>query len=167
MRGEVYSCSGWTALRAAELYYLEGRSQKEIGEALGLSPATVSRALRRAREEGYIRFAVPEPYAAHLSLARALCARFGLRDAVVTDCAGDAEARKRAAALEGARYLNIPLSRLNIRPGVLVSVLVRSHHNIIPFGGDHIEAGDTVILTAKAGTVVNLEDAFDLTQMKK
>ena len=25
----------------------------------------------------------------------------------------------------------------------------------------------TVILTAKAGTVVNLEDAFDLTQMKK
>ena len=69
--------------------------------------------------------------------------------------------------LEGARYLNIPLSRLNIRPGVLVSVLVRSHHNIIPFGGDHIEAGDTVILTAKAGTVVNLEDAFDLTQMKK
>lgn len=50
MRGEVYSCSGWTALRAAELYYLEGRSQKEIGEALGLSPATVSRALRRARE---------------------------------------------------------------------------------------------------------------------
>ena len=70
-------------------------------------------------------------------------------------------------ALEGARYLNIPLSRLNIRPGVLVSVLVRSHHNIIPFGGDHIEAGDTVILTAKAGTVVNLEDAFDLTQMKK
>ena len=70
-------------------------------------------------------------------------------------------------ALEGARYLNIPLSRLNIRPGVLVSVLVRSHHNIIPFGGDHIEAGDTVILTAKAGTVVNLEDAFDLTQMEK
>ena len=112
MRGEVYSCSGWTALRAAELYYLEGRSQKEIGEALGLSPATVSRALRRAREEGYIRFAVPEPYAAHLSLARALCARFGLRDAVVTDCAGDAEARKRAAALEGARYIECTL-----RPG--------------------------------------------------
>lgn len=70
-------------------------------------------------------------------------------------------------ALDGAPYLNIPLSRLNIKRGILVSVLVRDRKNIIPFGGDHIEAGDTVILTARAGTVVNLEDAFDLTQIKK
>ena len=70
-------------------------------------------------------------------------------------------------ALEGAPYLNIPLNRLNIKKGILVSVLVRERRNIIPFGGDHIEAGDTVILTAKAGAVVNLEDAFDLTQIKK
>ena len=70
-------------------------------------------------------------------------------------------------ALEGAPYLNIPLNRLNIRRGILVSVLVRDRKNIIPFGGDHIEAGDTVILTAKAGTVVNLEDAFDLAEIKR
>lgn len=70
-------------------------------------------------------------------------------------------------ALEGAPYLNIPLSRLHIKPGVLVSVLVRERRNIIPFGGDHIEAGDTVILTAKAGAVVNLEDAFKIAEMKK
>ena len=63
-------------------------------------------------------------------------------------------------ALEGAPYLNISLRDLGIKPGILVSVLVRDRHNIIPFGGDHIEAGDTVILTAKAGAVVNLEDAF-------
>lgn len=70
-------------------------------------------------------------------------------------------------ALEGAPYLNIPLNRLNIKHGILVSVLVRDRKNIIPFGGDHIEAGDTVILTARAGTVVNLEDAFDLAEIKK
>lgn len=70
-------------------------------------------------------------------------------------------------ALEGAPYLNIPLNRLKIKPGILVSVLVRDRKNIIPFGGDHIEAGDTVILTAKAGTVVNLEDAFDISESKK
>lgn len=70
-------------------------------------------------------------------------------------------------ALEGADYLNIPLSRLHIKKGVLVSVLVRERKNIIPFGSDHIEAGDTVILTAKAGTVVNLEDAFERTETKR
>ena len=70
-------------------------------------------------------------------------------------------------ALEGANYLNIPLSHLRIKPGILVSVLVRDRRNIIPIGDDHIEAGDTVILTAKAGTVVNLEDAFDIAEMMK
>ncbi len=70
-------------------------------------------------------------------------------------------------ALEGAPYLNIPLNQLNIRKGILVSVLVRDRRTIIPFGSDHIEAGDTVILVAKAGTVVNLEDAFDLTEIRK
>ncbi len=70
-------------------------------------------------------------------------------------------------ALEGAPYLNIPLSKLNIKPGILVSVLVRDRKNIIPFGGDHIEAGDTVILTARAGTVINLEDAFNLADIKR
>ena len=63
-------------------------------------------------------------------------------------------------ALEGAGYLDIPLNKLGIKPGILVSVLVRNQRNIIPFGDDHIEAGDTVILTAKAGTVIKLEDAF-------
>ena len=48
-----------------------------------------------------------------------------------------------------------------------MSVLVRERKCIIPFGGDAIEAGDTVILTAKAGTVVNLEDAFDITEIRK
>ena len=43
----------------------------------------------------------------------------------------------------------------------------RPRLGIIPFGSDHIEAGDTVILTARAGTVVNLEDAFDIAELKK
>lgn len=70
-------------------------------------------------------------------------------------------------ALEGAPYLNIPLNRLKIKRGILVSVLVRDRRCIIPFGEDHIEAADTVLLTAKAGTVVRLEDAFDISEIRK
>lgn len=63
-------------------------------------------------------------------------------------------------AKEGAPYLNIPISRLKIRKGVLVAVLVRSRRIIIPFGEDHIEAGDTVILIARASSIGALEDAL-------
>ncbi|MCQ2438102.1 MAG: hypothetical protein MJ099_06875 [Clostridia bacterium] len=50
---------------------------------------------------------------------------------------------------------------------MLVSVLVRDKKIIIPFGSDTIEAGDTVILTAHAGAVKDLSDAFELPEMKK
>ncbi|NLF27832.1 MAG: Trk system potassium transporter TrkA [Clostridiales bacterium] len=64
-------------------------------------------------------------------------------------------------ALPGAGFLNVPLRDLNIKKGVLVTLIVRGRQCIIPFGGDHIESGDSVILTALEGTVANLEDAFD------
>ncbi len=63
-------------------------------------------------------------------------------------------------AKAGAAYLNIPLSKLRIRKGVLVAVLVRNRKIIIPFGDDHIEAGDTVILIARASSIGALEDAL-------
>ncbi len=63
-------------------------------------------------------------------------------------------------AKEGATYLNTPLSQMRIRKGVLVAVLVRKRRIIIPFGDDHIEAGDTVILIARASSIGALEDAL-------
>ncbi len=72
---------------------------------------------------------------------------------------GQAEALE-FTALEGAPYLNIPLKSLSIPEGVLVAVLVRGRKIIIPFGADHIEAGDTVILMAKASRIMGLEDAL-------
>ena len=102
-----------------------------------------------------------------LRSVRALNAsRNSVVEKVYTMLGGQVEACE-FTALEGAPYLGIPLNQLKIRKGILVSVLVRERKCIIPFGSDTIEAGDTVILTARAGTVVNLEDAFDIAEMKK
>ncbi len=72
---------------------------------------------------------------------------------------GEVEAQEFHASI-GAPYLNTPLRALRIKPGVLVAVIVRNRKLIIPFGGDHIESGDTVVLIAKTGEIVGLEDAI-------
>ncbi len=72
---------------------------------------------------------------------------------------GEVEAQEFVAA-PGAKYLGKPLSMLRIRKGVLVGVIVRNRKVIVPFGGDHVEAGDRVVLIAKTGQVLGLEDAL-------
>ena len=42
-------------VRCLELYYHQRRSQKDIARALGVSAATVSRLLKRAHDEGWVR----------------------------------------------------------------------------------------------------------------
>src|SRR3989442_14116657 len=42
-------------VQCLELYYKQGRSQKDIAVALGVSAATVSRLLKRAMDDGLVR----------------------------------------------------------------------------------------------------------------
>src|SRR5881296_2022841 len=68
-------------VRCLELYYRQARPQKEIARALGVSAATVSRLLKRAYDEGFVRVELDLPRAEELEAA--LTERFGLREAVV------------------------------------------------------------------------------------
>lgn len=107
MEGEVYSPSTWIAARAAQMYYLEDSSQSEIARELGVSGPTVSRLLQRARAEGLVRFAIPEPFASCLSLERELVRHGNLSRALVipSDPKADPNVTKRAVALEAARLV--------------------------------------------------------------
>jgi deoxyribonucleoside regulator len=107
MEAEVYSQSTWIAARAAQLYYVENSPQSEIARELGISGPTVSRLLQRARSEGLIRFAIPEPFASCLSLERELVRQGNLSRALVipSDPNADPGVTKRAVALEGARLV--------------------------------------------------------------
>src|SRR3989442_2439187 len=68
-------------VRCLELYYRQARPQKAIARALGVSAATVSRLLKRAYDEGFVRVELDLPRAEELEAA--LTEAFGLREAVV------------------------------------------------------------------------------------
>ena len=57
-------------------------------------------------------------------------------------------------------YIGIPLRKLNIRPGTLVAVIVRQGKVIVPFGNDHIEAGDRVVVIACESGISDLNEVI-------
>jgi deoxyribonucleoside regulator len=86
------------AVRAAELYYEENKTQDEIGAILRVTRWKVGRLLAQARERGIIRIEIVHPRARRLGLERELTARFGLKDAVVVPMgADDAELQARVS----------------------------------------------------------------------
>src|SRR3972149_10952868 len=68
-------------VRCLDLYYRQGRHQKDIARSLGTSAATVSRLLKRAFDEGFVRVELDLPRREELEAG--LIERFGLRDAGV------------------------------------------------------------------------------------
>ena len=73
-------------VRCLELYYRQGRSQKDIARAVGVSAATVSRLLKRAFDDGFVRVELDLPRREELEAG--LIEGFGLRDAVVVAAGG-------------------------------------------------------------------------------
>lgn len=91
------------------MYYSDHMSQKKISEILNISPPTVSRLLKRARDEKIIRFDMPDEFKECIYLESCLKEKFDLNEIIVvptcTLCETSPMEVKRAVALEGARYL--------------------------------------------------------------
>ncbi len=71
----------------------------------------------------------------------------------------------KAEALEfiakaGDSYIGIPLKELTVRKGTLVAVIVRKGKVIVPFGNDHIEEGDSVIIIACESGIGDLNEVI-------
>jgi DNA-binding transcriptional regulator LsrR (DeoR family) len=71
--------------KVARLYHDYGMRQMEIVDRLGLSQSTVSRLLKRARDERIVRVSVVVPSGVHTELEEQLQSMYSLRDAVVVD----------------------------------------------------------------------------------
>ena len=72
---------------------------------------------------------------------------------------GNAEAIE-FVARKGDPYIGIPLKDLNTRKGSLVSVIVHQGKIIIPFGKDHIEEGDHVIIVSRNLGISDLNEVL-------
>jgi len=92
------------AVRAAELYYEENKTQDEIGAILRITRWKVGRLLQAARESGIIRIDIVHPKARKLSLERDLVDAYGLLAAIVVPSESDQDVTQRIAAA-GADYL--------------------------------------------------------------
>jgi deoxyribonucleoside regulator len=64
-------------------YYELGRTQEQIAASLGISRSQVSRALKRAHDEGIVRITLVPPSADFASLRAEMMGRFGLADCVI------------------------------------------------------------------------------------
>jgi DNA-binding transcriptional regulator LsrR (DeoR family) len=110
----------------ATRFYVAGESQVEIARALGLDASTVSRYLKRARDEGFVRVEIHRPRSLHGDLALELATTFGLKKAVVV--AGDSgPASKEAVAKSAADYVNSQLlsgMRLGLSWGRMLSAAI-------------------------------------------
>jgi len=72
-------------LRAARLYFEEGKKQGEVSRLLGVSQATVSRLLRRGFETGVVRVSIHPPQRDWSDLEEALRRRYGLSEVRVVE----------------------------------------------------------------------------------
>lgn len=107
MRRKVYEQSGFLTARAAYLHHIREMPQGDVARALGVSPATVSRLLKSAKESNIITVTLDEARARHLAVSEELAMRHGLSEVIIAAAEGldDEEEIKKAVAHEGARYV--------------------------------------------------------------
>lgn len=99
-------------VQCLELYYRQGKSQKDIAQILGVSAATVSRLLKRAFDEGFVRVELDLPRTPELEAA--LVARFGLRDAVVVTAGGRGDVREELGTAAAAYFEKVAANGMRV-----------------------------------------------------
>lgn len=106
----IYMQSANLIIKVAYMYYYRNMRQQEIAEQLDLSVPTVSRLLKRAKEQEIVHFSMEQEYLECLELEEALKKRFDLQEVIIAPLLNqgqgmEGEELKKIVALEGARYL--------------------------------------------------------------
>lgn len=112
-------------IEIATWFYVHGWSQIRIARKLGLDPSTVSRYLKRAREESIVHVEIRRPPKPSVDLARDLAERLGIARAVVVPDSDHPLETVAAAAAEHVDGLLRSGARLGISWGHTLAAVVR------------------------------------------
>jgi DNA-binding transcriptional regulator LsrR (DeoR family) len=95
--------------KVAHLYYGQDMTQPEIAVQLDLSQATVSRLLKRAKQEQIVRVTVNVPHGIYSQMEEELQKTYGLKEAVVVDSVEHNDQILRDIGAAAAYYLETTL----------------------------------------------------------
>ncbi|MBL8126212.1 MAG: helix-turn-helix domain-containing protein [Chloroflexia bacterium] len=103
----------------ATRYYLHGSSQAEIARDLGLDPSTISRYLKRARDDGFVRIEIVAPQRQNPQLARQVANVLGLSRVIVAELTQELE---HAAALPAVADAAAQFTADQLRRGTRIGI---------------------------------------------
>lgn len=103
-------------VKIAQLYYEQDMTQAQIARELGIYRTTISRLLKRGREQGIVTIAINYDYNENLWLEQQLKQKFGLKEAVVVSC--DSEQEDEQLTMMGVHGAQL-LERL-LEPGDII-----------------------------------------------
>lgn len=114
MKTDKIDQSTFLVLKAAYLYYISEKPQSQIAKELGISITTVSRLLKKAKEEKIIEFVIRDPLVQCIEMERDLEQTLGIKEVIIAPALQledgmnmdiDPDNVKKLVALEAARYL--------------------------------------------------------------
>lgn len=139
----------------ATRFYVTGQSQIDIARSLGLDASTVSRYLKRARDEGIVRVEIQRPRARNDELALEMSEYFRLKRAVVVAGATGAGVPRAAADYINGQLMNDMHIGLSwgrmlfaaihaMRPGTATGLDVTMLHGGVGSAGSGIQGHELV-----------------------
>ncbi|MBA2676870.1 MAG: hypothetical protein H0U76_00495 [Ktedonobacteraceae bacterium] len=108
----------------ATRFFILGQTQAYIARELEIDPATVSRQLKKARDEGIVRIEIRRPRSLHLDLGRTLAECYSIKRAVVVANEDGGSTGVAAAAAEYFGSLLTNNVRLGLSFGRMLSAML-------------------------------------------